>query len=67
MGDQRLNKFKKQWLAEEREDIDALNNSILASCVSDCQTFFESCAFDNQSEGELVELLLPKKDKEIQL
>ncbi len=36
-----LDKFKKHWLIEEAEDIEALNNSILASCVPDSQTFFD--------------------------
>jgi hypothetical protein len=68
LNTQRLNKFKKQWLIEEGEDIDALNNSILASCVPDSQTFLDHDVLSIMKVfGELVKLLLPKKGKETQL
>jgi hypothetical protein len=64
---QRLNKFKKDWLTEEGEDIDALNNSILALFVPDSQTFLDHVLSIMKVEESLLCFYCQKKVKNFNL
>jgi predicted transcriptional regulator len=50
-------------LAEEGEDIDALNNSILASCVPSSQTFFDHVLSIMKVEESLLSFYCQRKVK----